>query len=373
MTESNFNVPNTRSLGTPVCHPNDAYQPSIPQKAASVSTHNSEYVELHAASAFSFLGGASQPESLIERAAELNMPAMTLADRNGLYGVARFHTAAKRCGVRAHIGAEIAVSSFGNRLKPPAWLPHQCPDEPARVLLLCASQTGYQNLCQLITRIKMRESSKAEGAATLEDIEEFSSGLICLTGGEEGPLAAGLAHGGKEEARRIVDRLASVYGRGNVYIELQRHQQREEELRNQSLLDLASALRLPVIATNGVRYATQNDRELFDVFTSIRHHTTLDQAGRLLAANSALFLRTASEMAALFHDIPEAIANTFIVSERLDFTLDNLGYKFPHYPVPDSETMDSFSRQTRGGRRVQTLRRSGQAEPAGESPRTGPP
>ncbi len=341
MTDCNSNVSNTRSPGTPVCHPCDAYQPS--EKTASISIRqNSEYVELHAASAFSFLAGASQPESLIERAVELNMPAMALADRNGLYGVARFHTAAKRCGVRAHIGAEIAVSSFGNTLKPPAWLPHQCPDEPARVLLLCASQAGYQNLCQLITRFKMRESSKAEGAATLEDLEEFSSGLICLTGGEEGPLAAALAHGGEEEARRVVDRLASIYGRGSVYIELQRHRQREEESRNQTLLTLASALRLPVIATNGVRYATPNDRELLDVFTTIRHHTTLDQAGRLLAANSARSLRTAHEMAVLFGDIPEAMANTGIVSERLDFTLDNLGYKFPHYPVPDRETMDSF-------------------------------
>ena len=124
------------------------------------------YIELHAASAFSFLAGASQPEALIERAATVGMPAIALADRNGLYGVARFHTAAKRLQVKAHIGAEIAVDGIGNRLTPPAWLPHQYPAEPPRVVLLCASQTGYQNLCQLITRIKMREASKAEGAAT---------------------------------------------------------------------------------------------------------------------------------------------------------------------------------------------------------------
>ena len=162
-----------------------------------------EYVELHAASAFSFLAGASQPETLIERAVELEMPAMALADRNGLYGVARFHTAAKRCGIKAHIGAEIAVSSFGSRLTPPSWLPHQFPHEPPRLVLLCASQTGYQNLCQLITRFKMREATKAEGAATLEDLEEFSAGLICLTGGDEGPLAAALAQNGTSGARKI--------------------------------------------------------------------------------------------------------------------------------------------------------------------------
>jgi len=350
MTDRSFAVPNTRSPGTPVCHPNDAYQLPTSQETVSISirrqstttAHDGEYIELHGTSAFSFLAGASQPEALIERATELGMPAMALADRNGLYGVARFHTAAKRCGVLAHIGAEIAVSSFGSRLKPPSWLPHQCADEPSRLVLLCASQAGYQNLCQLITRFKMREQTKAEGAATLEDLEEFSAGLICLTGGEEGPLAVTLARGGEQEARKVADRLTSIYGRGNLYAELQRHHDRGEECRNQSLLRIASDLHLPIIATNGVRAATDKDREILDVLTAIRFHTSLDQAGRQLTANASRSLRSTREMAALFGDIPEAIANTSIVSQRLEFTLNNLGYEFPHYPVPDGETMDSF-------------------------------
>jgi error-prone DNA polymerase len=305
-------------------------------------TDGCEYVELHAASAFSFLAGASQPEALVERAAELDMPAVALADRNGLYGVARFHTMAQKHGINAHIGAEIAIQSIGNKLTPPAWLPHQYPNEPPRLLLLCTSQTGYQNLCQLITRFKMNEATKTEGAATLEDIEEFSDGLICLTGGDEGPIAAALAQGEHKEASRLIDRLSAIFGHSNLYLELQRHQQRDEECRNQSLLHLAASHRLPVIATNGVRYASEKDSELLDVFTTIRHHTSLDQAGRLLTANESRSLRSPREMAALFRDIPEAIANTHIVSERLGFALNNLGYEFPQYPVPDGETMDSF-------------------------------
>jgi len=301
-----------------------------------------DYIELHANSAFSFLAASSHPEALIERAAELGMPAIALTDRNGFYGSARFHTASKRNKIRAHIGAEISIASFGSRLTPPRWLPHQCPDEPSRIVLLCASQAGYQNLCQLITRFKMRETTKTEGAATLEDLEEFSSGLICLTGGNEGPLASALARFGEVEAGKVIDRLASIYGHGNLYLELQRHHMRDEEYRNQSLLNISSHFRLPVVATNGVLSATESDRELLDVFTSIRHHTTLDCAGRLLAANSMRFLRTSREMENLFHDIPEAIANTHLVSERLEFTLDRLGYEFPSYPVPEGETMDSF-------------------------------
>ena len=305
-------------------------------------TEGADYVELHTASAFSFLEGASQPEDLIDQAIARGLPAIALTDRNGMYGVARFHTAAIRKKVKAHIGAEIAVSSLGSRLTPQPWLPHKYPKEPSRITLLCTSQAGYQNLCQLITRFKMREPSKAEGAATLADLEEFSSGLICLTGGEEGPLAASLTREGRCGAQEKIERLTSIFGRGNVYLELQRHQLRDEEQRNQALLEMASALQVPVIASNGVRHASEKDRAILDVFTAIRHHCTLDQAGRLLARNDARHLRTAEEMRALFDDIPEAIANTRLVSDRLQFTLDNLGYEFPKYPVPDGESMDSF-------------------------------
>jgi error-prone DNA polymerase len=267
---------------------------------------------------------------------------MALADRNGIYGAARFHTSATHNQVKAHIGAEIAVSSFGKRLVPQKWLPHQYTDEPPRIVLLCASLVGYQNLCQLITRFKMRETTKAEGAATFEDLEEFSDGLICLTGGEEGPMAAALRREGDTGAHNVLDRLASIYGRNNLYIELQRHLEREEEIRTSALVDIASRVGLPVVATNGVRCAWQVDRELLDVFTAIRHHTTVHKAGRLLSRNALCHLRSSREMSDLFRDIPEAIANTRIVSERLEFTLNHLGYEVPQYPVPEDDTMDSF-------------------------------
>ena len=301
-----------------------------------------EYVELHTASAFSFLEAASQPESLIERAVQLEMPAMALLDRNGVYGAARFHSSAHRANVRAHIGAEVSVSSFGPRLAPPAWLPNQCKVEPARIPLLCASRAGYRNLCQLITQFKMRETTKGDGSANFDDLSQYASGLICLTGGDEGPLAAALARGGEEAGRKAVEQLKRIFGSENVYVELQRHCEREEEWRNQAALRIARSLRLPVVATNGVRYATSYDREIQDLFTAIRNHVKLDQAGRLLAVNNHRHLKTAHEMAALFRDIPGAIENTAILSSRLGFALDDLGYKFPRYPVADGDAMDSF-------------------------------
>src|ERR1700745_2398763 len=110
-----------------------------------------DYVELHARSAFSFLEGASVPESLMARAADLGMSSMALLDRNGIYGAPRFHTTGQKLGIKAHIGAEIAVADMGQRSRPPPSLPHQHPIQPVRLPLLAKSPTGYQNLCRLIT------------------------------------------------------------------------------------------------------------------------------------------------------------------------------------------------------------------------------
>ena len=303
------------------------------------------YVELHANSAFSFLEGASHPEHLVDIAEEQGMSAMALLDRNGLYGAARFHLRAKEKGIQAHIGAEVAAEGFGGSTASSLRMVHQQKRYPPRLPLLCASQEGYANLCQLITRYKMRQPGKGEGFATKDDLHEFSSGLVCLTGGDEGLLAAALNRGGIHAARAVLEDLQRIYGSENVYVELQRHGLREEEWRNQAALELAESLRLPVIATNGVRYATQYEREVLDVFTAVRNGTDLQHAGRLLQTNSQRHLRCASAMRNLFADVPEAIENTVLLSKRLSFTLQDLGYVFPSYPVPEGESMESFLRK----------------------------
>ncbi|MDQ6759785.1 MAG: error-prone DNA polymerase [Acidobacteriota bacterium] len=271
------------------------------------------YIELHARSAFSFLEGASLPEELASRCAELNMPGMALLDRDGVSGAARFHLAAKKFGLRAHIGAE--VTSAGG----------------CRYPLLAENRTGYQNLCRLITRMKMR-SKKGEGAATKEEFGEFSEGLICLVG-QGGPAL--------EEALEI-------YGPRNVYIELQRHKTRLEEAHNQSLIELARTHQLPLLATNGVSHATPQSREALDVLTCVRNKVKIREAGRLLSKNSERYLKSGRQMERLFADIPEAIGNSRELSDRLQFTLADLGYQFPKYPVPAGETMNSFLRKRTG-------------------------
>src|SRR5579863_3959435 len=325
------------------------------------------YIELHSRSAFSFLEGASLPETLIATCANLNMPAMALLDRDGVYGSPRFHMAAKKIGLKAHIGGEltceyflpqrhrgteknILISNESARINA-AQLNKKKTSVPSvvegrlcggfRLPLLVSSRPGYQNLCRLITRMKLR-CAKGEGAVLEEELQEHAEGLICLTGDYDGPLALALKNGGIDAARNSVARLTDIFGRNNVYIELQRHFHREQEAHNRVAIEIARSLRLPLLATNGVCYATPRDRELCDVFTALRNHRTLATAGRLLARNSERYLKSPQEMQALFADLPEAIANTAQLSSRLEFTFKDLGYEFPKYPVPEGETMNSF-------------------------------
>ena len=271
------------------------------------------YVELHARSAFSFLEGASLPEALAVMCADMESPAMALLDTDNVCGAPRFYMAAKKLGIRAHLGAEITL------------------EDGVRVPLLVENRHGYQNLCRLITSMKLR-APKGEARASDGELREYSGGLICLTGD-------------RGHSREHIERMLGIYGKQNVYAELQRHLNRKEEARNQAAVSLAASFGLPLLATNGVRHASRQERELLDVLTCVRNKTTIREAGRLLAANAERHLKHPREMAKLFADLPSAIANTAELSNRLQFTLADLGYKFPPYPAPDGETMNSFLRK----------------------------
>ncbi|MBI4266045.1 MAG: error-prone DNA polymerase [Acidobacteria bacterium] len=300
--------------------------------------------ELHARSAFSFLQGASLPETLVERAAALGYPALALLDADGVYGAPRFHKAASRAGLRAIIGAELTIDrrqpTVGSRQQEPL---NTSPPTAYRLLpttwrlpVLVATQEGYRNLCRLVTRMKMR-SAKGEGALALDELEGSTAGLIALAGR---PVLDARRYG----VGGLLDRLVGLFGRSNVYVELQRHLLRDEEADNVTLDALAKAFRVPVVATNGVRFANPADRPLFDVLTCVRHHTTLDVAGRRLARNAERYLKSPEAMAQLFADRPEALAASLALADRLSYTMADLGYRFPSYPVPHGETEMSFLR-----------------------------
>jgi len=291
------------------------------------------YIELHARGAFSFLRGASLPERLAETAASRGYLALGLCDRMGVYGAPRFFSVARERGLRPIIGAELEM------------------DDGSVLPVLVESRTGYRNLCRLLTRAHLR-AAKNEGVVRWDELPEFASGLVALSGDEEGPLLRAVIGGDPVLPEDQLHRLLRVFGNDGVFVEIQRHLRCGEDHLNRLLVGLARACRLPLVATNGVLYATPDGRQALDVFTCLRHHTHLDAAGKLLSANAERYLKSPAQMAALFADLPDAIRNTATLADRLQFTLADLGSEFPRYPVGRGETMGGVLReQTMAGAR----------------------
>jgi error-prone DNA polymerase len=280
------------------------------------------YFELHTRSAFSFLASGSLPESIAVRAAELNIPGVALLDRDTVSGAVRFHFEAKEAGIKPMIGAEITM------------------DDGSFLPLLPIDLAGYQNLSKLITTVKLRHP-KGEHFATRKDIENHSAGLICLTGGADGFMHQSIRRG---DGQRDLAWLNYVFPK-RLYIELQRHYLRSEEDVNQRLIGLSHKLHLPVFASNGAYYADKADRELFDVFTCIKNHCTIYDAGKILSQNAERYLKSESQMRLLFEDLPEAVDRTREIADRISFSMDDVGYTFPDFPVPPGDTMDSLLRK----------------------------
>ncbi len=302
------------------------------------------YVELHARSAFSFLRGASDPEALVTAALDHGLPAMALLDRDGVSGAPRCFGAARDGGLRARVGAEITM------------------EDGTVIPLLAATRTGYQNLCQLITEAKLTPRApgiapadlaphvdprdrKRPCFATWPELARHAEGLIALTGDEEGPVRRAWRTAGPAAAGVALQHLTALFGPDRLYVELQRHRLRGEEREIAFLRDLAASHRLPLLATGGVHYATRAARSVADVFTCLRLHTTLDAAGRRLAVNAQRHLKSAAEMRELFRDLPAAVAESVRLEQRLDFTLQDLGYRFPDFPAPPGHSMASWLRE----------------------------
>ncbi len=284
------------------------------------------YAELNTSSAFSFLEGASSPEELVRVSAEVGLESVALLDADGLYGAPRFYRAARARGIRPLVGARLSLEG-GSRLP-----------------VLVRDQEGYRSLCRVLTDVAFR-GGKGESAVRWEDLERLGPGLVALGGDENGPLARAWVREGQKGLHAAADRLCGLFGPGNFYLEIQRHFRREEARWHQVLLDFRGSRGLPMVATGGVVAASREDRLVADVFTALRDHVSLDRAGRRLESNGERRLRSPREMAAIFADLPECVEEAGRLAEQLNFTLGNLGYEFPTFPVPAGETMESYLRE----------------------------
>jgi error-prone DNA polymerase len=269
------------------------------------------YAELHCYSNFSFLQGASHPEELVERAAELALSAIALTDRDGLYGTVRFAGAARRAGVEAIVGSELTF------------------EDGTRAVILVEDALGYANCCELISIAQMR-GSKGDARLRIEDFDGRDKGLVVLSATLEHERAAALR---------------ALFGE-RFYLEIQHHLTPEDAERNRAIVALARELRVPIVATNGVVYARQEEASLADVLTCVKETISLEdaRAAHCLRPNAEYYLKSAAAMRSLFRAHPEALDATLGIAQRCRFRLERLTGQFPLFPIPHGGSRQAYLR-----------------------------
>ncbi|HEU0334974.1 MAG TPA: error-prone DNA polymerase [Gaiellaceae bacterium] len=271
-------------------------------------------MELHCHSAYSFLDGASHPEELVARAAELGYEALALTDHDGVYGSLEFAHAAKHAGVRPVTGAEVTLSGG------------------AHVTLLCETGEGYSNLCRILTaahagtrRPGREDREPLPPAVDQAVVEEHAGGLVCLSGCARDGLAV--------RDPNAAARLAAAFGRDRFLVELQRPFERGDARRNAALRDLAEHLGVETVATGNVHAHHPRRTLLQDVLVAVRCRTSLDGCEQERRGNRESVLRAPGEVAERFDDVDRAaVARTAELAARLQFDLtQELGYRYPDF------------------------------------------
>src|SRR2546423_1813863 len=285
---------------------------SVPRTTTRTSK-TAPYVELHAHSAYSFLDGASHPEELAVRAAELSYPALALTDHDGVYGSLEFAHAAKHFGVRPITGAELTLA------------------DRSHVTLLVETPKGYANLCRLITaahahtRPPGRESQPpADPALDQALLEELNEGLVCLSGCAR--------HGLAIRNPNAAARLARAFGRDRFFVELQRPYERGDAHRNATLRQFAESVGAPTLVTGDVHAHHPRRARLQDVLVAVRHRRALDGCEAERRGNHECVLLSPAEVVDRFPEDRAGIARTVELADRLRFDLtEELGYRYPDF------------------------------------------
>ncbi len=264
------------------------------------------YVPLRNLSAYSLLEGAIAPKHLAGRAKELGFPAVALTDRNGLYAAMSFSDAAAKAGVQPIIGTTLAVARPGR--------PDNAPLQLDWLVLLAQDETGYGNLCALVSQAHVERPMEADAHVCFDVLERHVEGLICLTASGEGALARLIVEGQPEAAAAYLSRLQALFG-DRLYIELSRTGDPVMKDAEEALIEFAYQRELPLVATNPACYAERDFHPAHDVLLCIANGSYVESADRPRSSPQA-WMKPADAMKAMFEDLPEAIANTLVVAQR---------------------------------------------------------
>ncbi len=307
-----------------------------------------DYIELRAHSAYSLLRGTTSPEALLAEAARLGMRGLALTDHNNVYGAISFQKVAQALGIQPILGAELTIESHSAEEKAPSLFMGEGVGGGGRgcaaLTLLVANETGWENLCWLITQAQ-HQAPKGEGLLHFEQLDGHSEGLVALSGGRDGEIARVLEAGGMDAARQMAQRYAAVFDRERFWLELHHHRRPYDDQRIAALVELAESLGLGYVATNHVHYPAPADKPLADVVTAIRHNRALNDVQAHLFPNGQHHLKSGEAMRRLFHLYPRALQNTLCIATQCSYQLPSELQALPEYPVPAGMTAQAYLTQ----------------------------
>ncbi len=276
----------------------------------------SQFVPLRIFSSYTMLDGAIDPKAIAKTAADRGFPAIAITDRNGLYGVSAFASAAKDKGVQPIIGTMLAVARPENGGANPGFGP--ASPRIDWLALYAQDETGYNNLCHLVSKAHLDRPLEFDAHVTLADLVGHTDGLIALTAAGEGALARLLADGQVPAAEAYADRLCELFPQ-RLYIEIARRGEAVEEASEDALVDMAYARNLPLVATNPACFAEPGFYPAHDAMLCIASSTHVDSHDRPRSSRE-WWIKSAAVMEEVFADLPEAIANTLVVAQRTAFS-----------------------------------------------------
>ena len=294
------------------------------------------FVHLHVHSEYSLLDGFSNIKQMVQRAVEMNMPALALTDHGTMFGVMEFFNATTKAGIKPIVGVEsyLAARSMGER-------DAQLDKKSSHLLLLAENETGYQNLLQIAS------AAQLDGFYYFPRIDhaflsQHSEGLICTSGCMSAEIPRMIQRESLDAARKQLDWYYEVFGPDHFYLELQEHDIPELEKINKMLIDLGKRYQAKFVATNDVHYITQEDARLQDILLAIQTGCVLSDPNRMRMSDQSYYLRSPEEMSRLFSEVPEAISNTVLIAERCNIDLGFKGYHLPHFEVPPDFTPQTY-------------------------------
>lgn len=296
------------------------------------------FVHLHVHTQYSLLDGFSDIKKLVQRVKDLGMPAVAITDHGAMYGVIDFFNAAQAAGVKPIIGLEAYLAPRRMQDRDP-----KIDRAAYHLLLLAENETGYRNLLRIASAAQL-EGFYQYPRIDREFLAAHAEGLIATSGCLAAEVPQTLLKLGPEAAQRILDWYFEVFGRDRFFIELQHHNIEELHTVNRALLELRQRYQAHLIATNDVHYINPEDWRLQDILLAIQTGALLSDPNRFRMTDPTYYLRTADEMAALFHEVPEALQNTLWIAERANVDLSPKGYHLPVFEVPAGYDTQTYLR-----------------------------